>query len=50
MDAAKKNLLRLMRRSEEFKSFPTGTEFQVAANQSFQLKVEQTTADLCVYG
>lgn len=36
--------------SEEFKSFPAGTEFSVAANQSFQLKVEQATAYLCFYG
>ncbi len=36
--------------SDEFQSFPTGTEFKVAANQSFQLKVEQATAYLCFYG
>ncbi|MDI3324673.1 pyrimidine/purine nucleoside phosphorylase [Pontibacterium granulatum] len=35
---------------EEFKAYPTGTEFNVAANQSFQLKVEQATAYLCFYG
>jgi len=35
--------------SETFQSFPTGTEFNVAANQSFQLKVEQATAYICIY-
>ncbi|WP_211343603.1 pyrimidine/purine nucleoside phosphorylase [Neptunomonas concharum] len=33
----------------EFQSFPAGTEFNVDANQSFQLKVEQATAYLCFY-
>ncbi|TWU39642.1 pyrimidine/purine nucleoside phosphorylase [Novipirellula artificiosorum] len=33
-----------------FKSFPTGTEFRVAANQKFQLQVKQPTAYLCFYG
>ncbi|WP_420599908.1 pyrimidine/purine nucleoside phosphorylase [Neptuniibacter sp.] len=36
--------------SEEFQSFPAGTEFKVAANKSFQLKVEQATSYLCIYG
>ncbi len=36
--------------SETFQSYPTGTEFKVAANQKFQLKVEQSTAYLCFYG
>lgn len=36
--------------SDAFQSFPTGTEFKVAANQKFQLKVEQATAYLCFYG
>ncbi|KXJ53110.1 MAG: hypothetical protein ACJAZ4_000854 [Neptuniibacter pectenicola] len=36
--------------SDAFQSFPTGTEFNVAANQRFQLKVEQPTAYLCFYG
>lgn len=35
--------------SDEFKAYPAGTEFSVAANQSFQLKVEQATAYLCFY-
>ncbi len=35
--------------SETFQSYPTGTEFNVAANQSFQLKVEQATAYICIY-
>ncbi|WP_372831444.1 pyrimidine/purine nucleoside phosphorylase [Pontibacterium sp.] len=33
----------------EFTAYPSGTEFKVAANQSFQLKVEQATAYLCFY-
>jgi uncharacterized protein YaiE (UPF0345 family) len=36
--------------SDVFESFPSGTEFNVAANQSFQLKVEQATAYICIYG
>lgn len=36
--------------SDEFQSYPSGTEFRVAANQKFQVKVEQTTAYLCFYG
>ncbi|MCW8915861.1 MAG: pyrimidine/purine nucleoside phosphorylase [Magnetovibrio sp.] len=32
-----------------FKTFASGTSFEVAANQSFQLKVEQDTAYLCTY-
>ncbi len=35
--------------SDEFQSYPSGTEFNVAANQKFQVKVEQTTAYLCYY-
>ncbi len=35
--------------SETFQPYPTGTEFNVAANQSFQLKVEQATAYICIY-
>ncbi len=35
--------------SDEWLSFPSGTEFNVAANQSFQLKVAQPTAYLCFY-
>lgn len=36
--------------SDAFQSFPTGTEFKVAANQKFQLQVKQPTAYLCFYG
>ncbi|NVK43469.1 MAG: pyrimidine/purine nucleoside phosphorylase [Oceanospirillaceae bacterium] len=36
--------------SDEFQSFPSGTAFDVDANQKFQLKVEQATAYLCFYG
>jgi len=36
--------------SDNFESFKTGSEFRVAANQKFQVKVEQTTAYLCFYG
>lgn len=35
--------------SDTWQSFPSGTEFKVAANQSFQLKVAQPTAYLCFY-
>lgn len=35
--------------SEKFVSYSSGSEFKVAANQSFQLKVEQATAYLCFY-
>ncbi|WP_146403594.1 pyrimidine/purine nucleoside phosphorylase [Planctomycetes bacterium CA13] len=33
----------------DFQSFKTGSEFRVAANQKFQLKVKQATAYLCFY-
>ena len=36
--------------SEEWQAFPGGTEFKVAANQSFLVKVAQPTAYLCFYG
>ncbi|MCV6589627.1 MAG: pyrimidine/purine nucleoside phosphorylase [Marinobacterium sp.] len=36
--------------SDSFESYPAGTEFRVDANQSFDVKVEQTTAYLCYYG
>lgn len=36
--------------SDSFVSFPSGTEFKVAANQTFQLQVPVTTAYLCFYG
>ncbi|SEQ28242.1 hypothetical protein SAMN03080615_01035 [Amphritea atlantica] len=35
--------------SDEWQAFPTGTEFRVAANQTFQLQVAQPTAYLCFY-
>ena len=35
--------------SDEWQSFKTGTEFNVAANQSFDVKVSVTTAYLCFY-
>lgn len=35
--------------SADFQSFKTGTEFNVAANQSFDVKVNVTTAYLCFY-
>lgn len=35
--------------ADEFQAFPAGTEFNVAANQKFQVKVEQATAYLCYY-
>ena len=34
---------------DEWQTFPAGTEFNVAANQSFDVKVEVTTAYLCFY-
>jgi purine/pyrimidine-nucleoside phosphorylase len=36
--------------SEDYVSYPAGTEFNIDANQKFQLKVEQATAYLCFYG
>lgn len=36
--------------SDDYVSYPSGTEFNVDANQKFQLKVEQATAYLCFYG
>ena len=36
--------------SETFASFPAGSEFKVAANQTFQLQVKETTAYICIYG
>jgi len=35
--------------SSEFTAYPAGSEFQVAANQKFQLQVSQSTAYLCFY-
>lgn len=36
--------------SDEFKSFPEGTEFDVPANSKFQLQVPVDTAYVCIYG
>ncbi len=36
--------------SDVFTRYPTGSEFNVDAQQKFQLKVEQATAYLCFYG
>ena len=33
----------------EFKTYTSGSSFNVAANQSFDVKVEQDTAYLCTY-
>jgi len=33
-----------------WRSFVTGTSFEVAAHQKFQLRVEHDTAYLCTYG
>ncbi len=35
--------------SADYTRYPTGTEFNVDANQKFQLKVEQASAYLCFY-
>ncbi|MCL4116161.1 UNVERIFIED_CONTAM: hypothetical protein GTU68_049251 [Idotea baltica] len=36
--------------SETFETFAAGTEFKVAADNKFQVKVEEPTAYLCFYG
>ena len=36
--------------SDAFASYPAGTEFNVQANQKFQLIVQEATAYLCFYG
>lgn len=36
--------------SDAFESFKAGSEFKVAANQTFYLQVKQETAYLCFYG
>lgn len=36
--------------TDTFESFPTGSEFNVEANEKFQLQVKQPTAYLCFYG
>lgn len=35
--------------SDTWQPFPSGTEFRVAANQTFHLQVAQPTAYLCIY-
>lgn len=35
--------------SSEFKAYPAGTEFEVPAKSSFELKVATPTAYLCYY-
>ena len=35
---------------DKYVSFASGSTFNVAANESFQLKVDQATAYLCFYG
>lgn len=35
--------------SDDWKTFPAGASFEVAANVSFQLQVSQETAYLCTY-
>ena len=34
----------------DWQTFESGTHFEVAANASFQLKVEHDTAYMCTYG
>lgn len=36
--------------ADDFASFPSGSEFNVAAGAKFQLKVAQATSYLCFYG
>lgn len=36
--------------SNTFTEYPAGSEFHVAANQHFQLQVEEASAYLCYYG
>ncbi len=36
--------------TDTFEPFPAGSEFNVEANQKFQLQVKQPTAYLCFYG
>lgn len=35
--------------SDEWQTFASGSNFEVTANEKFQLKVEQDTAYLCTY-
>lgn len=35
--------------ADDWQTFAAGSSFEVAANQSFQLRVEQDTAYLCTY-
>ena len=36
--------------TDNFETFRAGSEFKVAANEKFQLKVDEMTAYLCFYG
>lgn len=36
--------------AESYETFGSGSEFKVAANQKFQLRVEEMTAYVCFYG
>lgn len=36
--------------ADDYVSYPAGTEFNLAADVKFQLKVQQATAYLCYYG
>ena len=42
-------LVALLPGSTDWQSFPAGTEFRIAADQSLDLKVAQTTTYLCFY-
>ena len=35
--------------SEQWETYKNGEDFEIAANESFQLKVEKDTAYLCTY-
>lgn len=56
-DTSKKELMKVVEGeltvklpgSDEWQSFPTGTEFNVEANVSFDVKVSSPTAYLCFY-
>ncbi len=36
--------------SDQFETFAGGSEFKVAANEKFQVKIQEPTAYLCFYG
>ncbi|MFW1676535.1 pyrimidine/purine nucleoside phosphorylase [Pontibacter sp. JAM-7] len=50
MKVASGELLVKLPGSETFESFPSGSEFKIAANQTFQLQVKEPTAYICIYG